>query len=246
MRSQKFRSQMFARMLPCALLLALCALPAMGQLQQSGGPGSTVSITQGGNTATVDGGGALKTNIGEINGVAPLMGNGATGTGSQRVTIASDNTPFAVKIDQTTPGTTNKVSIGTDGTVTVNALPTGGNTIGNVGLNAGTQIIGKTVPATTCGTTAVAQALAVVPTSSTAVFTSTTCLIAAFFNNTNATPQTVTLTDNAGTPVNGVGPAFLIPGLSNMSIPLFGIPLTTGVKWSAGGTGVTGGMIGYQ
>lgn len=35
-------------------------------------------------------------NIKEINAVAPLMGNGVTGTGSQRVTIASDNTAFSV------------------------------------------------------------------------------------------------------------------------------------------------------
>lgn len=35
-------------------------------------------------------------NVAQINGVTPLMGNGATGTGSQRVTIASDNTAFAV------------------------------------------------------------------------------------------------------------------------------------------------------
>lgn len=35
-------------------------------------------------------------NIKEINAVTPLMGNGVTGTGSQRVTIASDNTAFAV------------------------------------------------------------------------------------------------------------------------------------------------------
>lgn len=35
-------------------------------------------------------------NIKEINAVAPLMGNGTTGTGSLRVTIASDNTAFAV------------------------------------------------------------------------------------------------------------------------------------------------------
>lgn len=36
------------------------------------------------------------TNIAQINGVTPLMGNGVTGTGSQRVTIASDNTAFSV------------------------------------------------------------------------------------------------------------------------------------------------------
>lgn len=39
-------------------------------------------------------------NVAQINGVTPLMGNGVTGTGSQRVTIASDNTsnsnPFLV------------------------------------------------------------------------------------------------------------------------------------------------------
>lgn len=49
-------------------------------------------------------------NVSQINGVTPLMGNGVTGTGSQRVTVASDNTPFPVKIDQTTPDSTNLVS----------------------------------------------------------------------------------------------------------------------------------------
>lgn len=39
-------------------------------------------------------------NIAQINAVAPLMGNGVTGTGSQRVTVASDNTAFPVWIDE--------------------------------------------------------------------------------------------------------------------------------------------------
>lgn len=39
-------------------------------------------------------------NIAQINGVTPLMGNGVTGTGSQRVTIASDNTAFSVNAIQ--------------------------------------------------------------------------------------------------------------------------------------------------
>lgn len=37
-------------------------------------------------------------NVAQINGITPLMGNGVTGTGSQRVTIASDNTAFTVNI----------------------------------------------------------------------------------------------------------------------------------------------------
>lgn len=38
----------------------------------------------------------LSTNTAQINGVTPLMGNGATGTGSQRVTVANDSAARAV------------------------------------------------------------------------------------------------------------------------------------------------------
>ncbi len=47
-------------------------------------------------TATFTPSGTQDTNVKQINGVTPLMGNGVTGTGSQRVTIASDNTAFTV------------------------------------------------------------------------------------------------------------------------------------------------------
>mgnify|MGYP003645769116 CR=1 FL=1 len=41
-------------------------------------------------------------NISQINGVTPLMGNGVTGTGSQRVTIASDNTAIPIAMSDVT------------------------------------------------------------------------------------------------------------------------------------------------
>jgi hypothetical protein len=44
------------------------------------------------------------TNVNQINGVTPLMGNGTTGTGSPRVTIASDNTAFAVNANMANVG----------------------------------------------------------------------------------------------------------------------------------------------
>lgn len=50
-------------------------------------PGTTNLVALGANQTV---------NSAQINGVTPLMGNGATGTGSQRVTIASDNTVFSV------------------------------------------------------------------------------------------------------------------------------------------------------
>ena len=196
----------------------LVALAAVGgptlyaQLQQSGGPGSTVTV----GTALPAG----SNNIGSVN-VAALP---AIPAGSNAI-----------------------------GSVSVNAaLPTGGNTIGNVGvtslpaLPAGTNTVGVVVPKTPCGTTVANQALAAVPTSSTAVFTSTTCIMRAYFNNTNATAQTVTLTDNAGTPINGVGPTFSVPGLSNMIVPFDGVQFASGVKWAAGGTGITGAVWGFQ
>ena len=54
---------------------------------------------------------------------------------------AGSNIIGRVGIDQTTNGTTNRVNIGTDGTVAINAsLPTGANTIGQVTANAGTNL----------------------------------------------------------------------------------------------------------
>jgi hypothetical protein len=60
-----------------------------------------------------------------------LTGNGVAGVGAQRVTIASDNTPFPIKLDQTTPGTTNAVAL----------AQIGGNTIltGNGVTGTGSQ-----------------------------------------------------------------------------------------------------------
>ncbi len=58
----------------------------------------------------VDTSGVQSVNVAKINGVTTLMGNGVTGTGSQRVTIASDNTSYSVGTKTTNaavPGATN-------------------------------------------------------------------------------------------------------------------------------------------
>lgn len=60
---------------------------------------SLLALESGGNLATLAGGvsaSVYQSNVKQINGITPLMGNGITGTGSLRVTIASDNTAFAV------------------------------------------------------------------------------------------------------------------------------------------------------
>lgn len=64
-------------------------------------------------------------NVAQINGVAPSMGSGTNGTGVQRVTLATDQSAvstaglFSVKIDQTTVGTTNAVSLAQIGSTTI-------------------------------------------------------------------------------------------------------------------------------
>jgi hypothetical protein len=71
-------------------------------------------------------------NTAQINGITPLMGNGVTGTGSQRVTIASDNTAFTINAAQSGTWNVNNIS----GTI---SLPTGAateSTLGTLLLNS--------------------------------------------------------------------------------------------------------------
>jgi hypothetical protein len=56
---------------------------------------SPVSLDTSGNIRALVTATNLSTNVAQINGVTPLMGNGVTGTGSPRVTIASDNSAVA-------------------------------------------------------------------------------------------------------------------------------------------------------
>lgn len=66
------------------------------------GQTSPLSLDTSGNlriagTVTITPTGTQNVNVSQINGNTTLTGNGVTGTGSQRVTIASDNTAFTVK-----------------------------------------------------------------------------------------------------------------------------------------------------
>ena len=209
-----------------AIVTLFSSRTASPQLQQSGGAGSSTTIT-----------GALPTGSNVIGHVindasAAVIGHVIADSGS--TTAVTGN----VAVTQATG--TNLHTVVDSGTITAvtaitNALPTGSNVIGTV----------NTIPKTACGNTVASQALAAVPTSSTAVFTSTTCLMVILLNNTNGSSATVTVTDNAGTPINDVL-TFSIPANSQLIQPLWGVAFTTGMKWSASGTGVTGAAIGYQ
>jgi hypothetical protein len=204
------------------------------------------------------GGGGGNMNLATVGGSNVTLGS-KTSANSIPVVIASDNAAQAVAvnagsniigkvgIDQTTPGTTNGVSV-TNASIPVTQSGTWGvniNASQAVGLNAGTNVIGKVVPATSCGATAFSQAWAAVPTVATSVTATTTCVQAIIFTNTNASAQTVNVTDGQGSPVTVIA-TYSIPGNSQVTFPFFGAAMTTGVKWSAGGAGVTGAVIGWQ
>lgn len=70
-------------------------------------------------------------NNAQINGVTPLMGNGVTGTGSQRVTIASDNTAFTVN-----SRITGNAGATVDSTVGAGTAPTNQVVVGTVANSA--------------------------------------------------------------------------------------------------------------
>jgi hypothetical protein len=167
-----------------------------------------------------------------------------------------------VGIDQTTPGTTNLVSIGSNGSVTL--LAGGSTVIGHViadsgsttavtslpSLVAGSALIGYTRPQNGCGTTNYEAGLQNLPNSSTSLTATTTCVLLVSFTNTTAGAVTVTMQDqttNCNSGACQVLNAFSIPANSNLLLPLYGTKFTSGIKWNASAANsITGNVIGNQ
>jgi hypothetical protein len=76
-------------------------------------------------------------NVAQINGVTPLMGAGATGTGSPRVTTASDSPEIALI-------TSTNTKLDTLNTNVTAAIPAGTNLIGDVNLRQGGAALSAT------------------------------------------------------------------------------------------------------
>lgn len=98
----KHLSHLLSNVLTALAVLGACSLalaaPAQQMILLLGA--TAVSASNPLPVTTEASGGTSAVNVAQINGVTPLMGNGATGTGSPRVTIASDTTsntnPFLV------------------------------------------------------------------------------------------------------------------------------------------------------
>jgi hypothetical protein len=173
----------------------------LGQLNQSGGAGSAVTATQSG-AWTVQPGNTANT--------TPWLASLSQGGNTAAVTAGS-----ALKIDGS--AVTQPVS----GTLTV-------------------------VPKTACGATAYDSGMTTLPTSSTAVTSTATCVNAIVFVNTTASTQTVTVSDNQGTPLTYLS-SFQLPANSTLVYDLQFVKMSAGIKWSAtNATSVNAQIIGFQ
>lgn len=154
----------------------------------------------------------LSSNISQINAVTPLMGNGVTGTGSQRVTIASDNTAFTVNAAQS-------------GTWTVQP----GNTANS------TAWLTSPRPATAGGLT-MSEVVSAATTNATSVKGSAGQLYGWYITNTNAAIRYVKFYNKATAPTVGTDTVVLslgIPGggAANVFTDM-GIAFSTGIAMS--------------
>lgn len=150
-------------------------------------------------------------NVSQINAVTPLMGNGTTGTGSPRVTIASDNTAFSVNAVQS-------------GTWTVQP----GNTANT------TAWLASQTPATSGGLL-IKHLVSAATTNATNAKASAGQLYGWCIFNTNAAVRYVKLHNTAGTPTAGTAivQTIAVPagGGSNFSSDS-GIAFGTGIAFT--------------
>lgn len=137
--------------------------PVSGTVTANIGTSGSLALESGGNLATLAGAvssSKMQANVSQINGVTPSMGNGASGTGVQRVTIANDSTgQVALAAGSNTIGalTANQsVNVAQINGSTTATAASGVQKVGVVG-NAGATV-DSTVGAGTAPTNAIAVA----------------------------------------------------------------------------------------
>lgn len=147
-------------------------------------------------------------NCSQINGVTVLMGNGNTGTGSQRVTIASDNTAFSVNAVQS-------------GTWTVQPGNTANTTPWLASLRPGTS-----------GGLSIFHLVSAATTNATNLKASAGQVFGWYIYNSNAAARKVVFHNTAGTPTAGASVIFAIMIPPSSAANVFtdaGIAFATGI-----------------
>lgn len=180
----------------------------------------------------------LSTNIAQINAVTPLMGNGVTGTGSPRVTIASDNTansnPWLVAgKDAVSAATTgNPVQAGGRVTTTLDTSLVQGDAVALNATDAGQLIVKPYGSAGNDWQYATPIASPITNTTAVAVKAAGAASIRNYvtsvqYQNTSATASIVTLQDGATVVWTGYAPASMtVPAVVTFNTPIRGTAAT--------------------
>src|SRR6266576_3712674 len=218
-------------LLALAILTLLASRPASPQLQQSGGPGSTVTVTSITN--------ALPTGA---NVIGHVINDASSAVIGHVINDSGSTTAVTGNVAVTQATGTNLHTVVDSGTITAvtaitNALPAGANSIGTV----------RTEPLTSCGATIVDSGITAMPASTTAVTgmgAAATCVDKIYLNNTLGSAATCDVTDVTG-PTSYVT-AFSLPPNSNMLLLFGGIKFAGGVKWACSVGTVKGQALGYQ
>jgi len=212
------------RLLLGTIILFALESGAAAQLSQSGGGGSTVSILQGGNTAAVDASGRLSIGLNAVGGTSITLGQKAM-SASLPVVLASDQSAFTINSAQS-------------GTWTVQP----GNTANT------TAWLVKTVPVSTCGTTAFDSGLVenIATGAGTDLATAATCVDAISMSNTTGSPVTITIKDKNGTPKTFLN-AFSLPANSNLILSLERMKFVGGLTLISGtAASINAQLVGFQ
>lgn len=218
------------------ILLALAlVVPALtAQLQQSGGPGSTVTANAGTNLNT-----------------SALALNATLTDKSQFAKITDGTRDALVKAASTLPLLTDTALVVTQR----DPLPAGTNVLGHMIIDAAptTAVTIATAPAlvTSVANIGIVRAVpsactqatpfanttvGVATGAGTSVSSTTTCVTFAFVNNITNSAVTLRVQDKTGTPIIWLGgnADFAIPANSNMRIPLDGVTMVSGLTAIAG------------
>lgn len=175
-------------------------------------------------------------NIKEINGVTPLMGNGTTGTGSQRVTISSDNTVLPAVGAGATGATipANASYTGINASTALPAAATAGNLTGEIGDKFGRQVV---LPVTIRDLVGTQTTTLTTSTSETTIVTQTASvfhdLIALIISNTSATAARLDFRDTTG---GSVLFSIYVPAGDTRGFSMGGVPIpqtSVNTNWTA-------------
>lgn len=143
-------------------------------------------------------------NVAQINGVTPLMGNGVTGTGSPRVTIASDNTAFTVNVG-TFPDNEPVNVAQMNGVAVTMGNGVAGTGVQRVAVASDNTPFGVILKPTTSGGTTMHRLLSAATTNATNVKASAGQVYGLQVFNTNANEAYLKLYNSASAPTCGSG-----------------------------------------